>query len=82
MTLQELSRQLREIVGESARIHEDLPTRRLFSRDLAEPPAFFRRFFLKAGTPPYYLLLTKLNPEFNSEEFIALINLLKEIIYK
>ncbi len=43
---------------------------------------FFRRFFLKAGTPPFYLLLTKLNPEFNSEEFIALINLLKEIIYK
>jgi GTPase SAR1 family protein len=42
----------------------------------------FKRFNLKEGTPPYYLLLSKANPEFNTEELNAFINLLKEILYK
>ncbi len=45
MTRQELTRSLREIVGESVRLQEDLPSRRLYSRDLADVPKPFRRLF-------------------------------------
>ena len=42
----------------------------------------FRQFTIGEGSPPYYLILAKENPEFSNEDFDAFINLLKEILYK
>jgi len=42
----------------------------------------FKKFSLNKEAVPYYVLISKDNPEINKEEFKALINLLCEILYK
>ena len=42
----------------------------------------FRKFSLNEEVEPFYLLISKDNPEINREDFNALINLLTEILYK
>ena len=42
----------------------------------------FRKFSLSEEVEPFYLLISKDNPEINREDFNALINLLTEILYK
>jgi FAD/FMN-containing dehydrogenase/ferredoxin len=45
MSIRELSQDLRELIGDKGRLLDDLSSRQLYARDLAEPPAFFRRFY-------------------------------------
>ncbi len=45
MPLRELIRDLRELMGDTERLLDDRSTRQLYARDLAEPPAFFRKFY-------------------------------------
>ena len=42
----------------------------------------FKQFTLKDEVPPYYLLLLQNDQLFNVEVFDALVNILKEILYK
>ena len=42
----------------------------------------FRQFFLREGSPHFYLLLMKANESFNIDDFNTFVNLLKEILYK
>ena len=42
----------------------------------------FTRFTIKKNAPPYYLLVIKEDPDMNKDEYLTLVNLLKEILYK
>lgn len=42
----------------------------------------FRKFSLNEGVEPFYLLISKDDPEINKDAFNALINILTEILYK
>jgi hypothetical protein len=42
----------------------------------------FRKFSINEDVEPFYLLISKDNPEINKDNFNALINILTEILYK
>ena len=42
----------------------------------------FIKFTVKEGTPPYYLLAIREDPEFNKDEYDSLVNILKDILFK
>ena len=43
---------------------------------------FFKKFTLKERGPPFYLLVCKENIDFNEDDYLSFIDLLKEIISK
>ena len=42
----------------------------------------FTRFSIRENTPPYYLLAIRENPDYDKEDFVAFVDLLKDLLYK
>lgn len=66
--------------GESEK-SEETPDEKMIIERLGKYFLFFQ-FKMKKESPPYYLLCVKNDPEFNREEYLTFVKILKEILYK